>query len=184
MSGNLEKETALIEAILYLESEPLNEAGLSRISGLSADVVNAALERLDERYGMENSGIEISRTASGVMLSPKREYWENLKDRYGKKNEGKISRAAMETLSIIAYRQPVTRAEIKSLRGVSPDNMIQMLLEKKLIEPAGKKDVPGNPTQYKTTKDFLKVFGLGSIADLPKLSESDIDRFELDAELL
>jgi len=182
VSENLEKETALIEAILYLESEPVNEAGLSRISGLSPDVVKLALEKIEERYAMSDSGIEISRTAAGLMLSPKREYWENLKDRYGKKNEGKISRAAMETLSIIAYSQPITKAEIKGYRGVNPDNMIHLLTEKKLIKETGKKDVPGKPVQYGTTKDFLKIFGLSTIADLPKLNESDLDRFELEPE--
>ena len=182
MSENQEKETALIEAILYLESEPVTEVSLSRISGFSPEIVKEALKKLDERYGMADSGMELSRTGNGVMISPKREYWENLKDRYGKKNEGKISRAAMETLSIIAYSQPVTKAEIKSYRGVTPDNMIHLLLEKGLIKETGKKDVPGKPVQYGTTKEFLKIFGLGSIADLPKLSESDLDRFELETE--
>ena len=183
MSDNLKKETALIEAILFMESEPIDEAGLSRISGLSRDIVKEALVRLDERYTMEDSGLELSSIGGGSMISPKREYWENLKDRYGKKSEGKISRAAMETLSIIAYAQPVTRAEIKSYRGVSPDNMICLLLERGLIREAGKKDVPGKPVQYGTTKEFLKLFRLNSIADLPKLSESDLDRFELEGEL-
>ena len=182
MSENLEKETALIEAVLYLESEAINEAGLVRISGLSTEAVKSALEKLDERYSMADSGMELSRSNAGIMICPKREYWENLKDRYGRKNEGKISRAAMETLSIIAYSQPVTKAEIKGLRGVSPDNMIHLLLEKGLIKETGKKDVPGKPIQYGTTKEFLKIFGLSSIADLPRLNESDRDRFELEAE--
>jgi len=116
------------------------------------------------------------------MIAAKREYWENLKERYGKKNEGKISRAAMETLAIIAYSQPVTRAEIEKIRGVSADNMIRLLMEKSLIRETGKKDVPGRPVTYGTTKDFLKVFGLKSIAELPKLSEADMEKFELQGE--
>ncbi|MDR1858561.1 MAG: SMC-Scp complex subunit ScpB [Treponema sp.] len=178
------KETALIETILYMESEPVDEAGISRISGLSKEIVKEALERLGERYALEDSGLELSRIGGGVMISPKREYWENLKDRYGKKNDGKISRAAMETLSIIAYSQPITKAEIKGFRGVSPDNMIHLLLEKGLIREVGKKDVPGKPVQYGTTKEFLKLFRLNSIADLPRLSESDQDRFALEGELI
>ena len=183
MTDYLQKETALIEAILYMESEPVEEAALIRISGLSREIVKEALERLGERYSMGDSGLELSGIGGGIMISPKREYWENLKDRYGKKNEGKISRAAMETLSIIAYSQPVTRAEIKDYRGVTPDNMIHLLLERGLIREAGKKDVPGKPVQYGTTKEFLKLFRLNSIAELPKLSESDNDRFELDGEM-
>jgi segregation and condensation protein B len=183
VTENLQKETALIETILYMEPEPIDEAVISRISGLSKDIVKEALERLTERYAMEDSGLELARIGGGIMISPKREYWENLKDRYGKKNEGKISRAAMETLSIIAYSQPITRAEIKGFRGVSPDNMIHLLIEKGLIRTVGEKDVPGKPTQYGTTKEFLKMFRLNSIADLPKLSESDHDRFALEGEL-
>jgi segregation and condensation protein B len=165
-----------------MEAEAVDEAALSRISGLSKEAVKEALEKLGERYALSESGIELCLVGGGVQIIPKREYWENLKDRYGKKNEGKISRAAMETLSIIAYSQPITKAEIKGYRGVNPDNMIHMLFEKGLIREVGKKDIPGKPVQYGTTKEFLKQFQLNSIADLPRLSESDIDRFELVGE--
>ena len=179
----MEKETALIETILYLESDPLDEAALCRISGLSRDAVNQALNDLDVRLDEADSGLELVHIGGGVMLSPKKEFWDNLKERYGKKNENRLSRAAMETLSIIAYSQPVTRAEIKDIRGVEPDNMIRFLMEKNFIREMGKKDVPGKPTQYGTTREFLKVFRLNSIADLPKLNEKEADRFELDSEI-
>jgi segregation and condensation protein B len=179
MEISLEKETALVEAILYLEADPLDEAALSRISGLSKDVVAKALENLGERYGRKDTGVELSRIGGGVMISPKKEYWDNLKERYGKKNEAKLSKAALETLSIIAYKQPITRSEIEQIRGVQADTMIRLLLEKNLIREAGKKDAPGRPIQYGTTRDFLKFFRLESIADLPKLNEMENDRFEL-----
>jgi segregation and condensation protein B len=183
MSEHLEKETALVEAILYLESDPIDEAAISRISGLAKDTVRKALENISNRYAQADSGLELSRVGGGIMISPKREYWDNLKDRYGKRNENQISRAAMETLSIIAYSQPVTKSEIESIRGVSSaDNMIGRLIEKELIREVGKKDVPGKPVQYGTTREFLKLFRLNSIADLPKLSESERDRFELEQE--
>jgi segregation and condensation protein B len=175
----LEKETALVEAILYLEADPLDEAAISRISALSRDVVVKALETLGERYAREDSGVELSRIGGGVMISPKKEYWDNLRERYGKKNEAKLSKAALETLSIIAYKQPITRSEIEQIRGVQADTMIRLLLEKNLIRETGKKDVPGRPIQYGTTRDFLKFFRLESIADLPKLNETESDRFEL-----
>jgi segregation and condensation protein B len=178
----MEKESALIEAILYLEADPLEENALVRISGLSRDVVKQALDGLEERYAREESGVELVRIGGGVMLSPKKEYWDNLKERYGKKNESKLSKAALETLSIIAYSQPITRSEIESIRGVQADTMIRLLLEKGLIRELGKKDIPGKPIQYGTTREFLKFFRLESIADLPKLSESEIDRFELDGQ--
>ena len=179
----LTKETALIEAVLYLEGEPLDEAALSRISGLSRDVVEKALENLKARYAVEESGIELTRLGGGVVISPKKIYWESLRTQYGKKNESRLSRAAMETLSINAYSQPITRAEVEAIRGVQADNMIRLLLEKNLIREMGKKDVPGKPVQYGTTREFLKVFRLGSIADLPKLDESEAERFELEGEL-
>jgi segregation and condensation protein B len=179
MEVMMEKETALIEAILYLEAEPLEEAALARISGLAKNVVQEALGKLEERYRQADSGVELSRIGGGIMISPKREYWDNLKDRYGKKNEARLSRAALETLAIVAYSQPVTRAEIEQIRGVSADTMIRLLMEKQLVREAGKKDVPGKPVQYGTTREFLKFFRLESIADLPKLSESENDRFEL-----
>ncbi|MDR0451570.1 MAG: SMC-Scp complex subunit ScpB [Treponema sp.] len=182
MEISLEKETALIEAILFLEADPLDEAALSRISGLGRPVVDRALEALGERYGREDSALALSRIGGGVMISIKREYWDSLKDRYGKKNESRLSRAALETLSIIAYSQPITRSEIEAIRGAAPDNMIRLLLEKQLIREVGKRDVPGKPAQFGTTREFLKFFRLESIADLPKLNESEADRFELSGE--
>jgi segregation and condensation protein B len=179
MNLELVKETALIEAILFLEGDALDEAGITRISGLSRETVEKALENLHQRYATEDSGLELSLFGGGYMISPKKAYWDKLKERYGKKNENRLSRAAMETLAIVAYSQPVTRAEVEAIRGVQADNMIRLLLEKNFIREMGKKDVPGKPVQYGTTKEFLKIFRLGSIADLPKLDESEAERFEL-----
>jgi segregation and condensation protein B len=176
----VEKEAALIEAILYLETDPLDYAFLARLSGLSKDVVQKALEVLEEKYRKADSGIELTHIGGGVMVSPKREYWDSLKERYGKKNETRFSRAALETLSIIAYSQPITRSEIEAIRGVQADTMIRLLAEKSLIKEVGKKDVPGKPAQYGTTREFLQFFRLESIADLPKLSENEASRFELE----
>lgn len=176
---NLEKETALIEAILYLEGEPITDELLCKISGLSTEIVNDCISILKETYSSSQSGIELIKIMGGWMISPKKELWEYLKDRYGKKNEGKLSRAAMETLSIIAYSQPITRAEIEAIRGVSADNMIRLLIEKNLIKEMGKKDIPGKPAMFGTTKEFLRHFKLDSIADLPKMDESESERFEL-----
>lgn len=179
MEYKLEKETALVEAILFLESEPLNEESLSIISQLSKDVVSIALENLTEKYKAPDCGFELVQITGGWALTPKKELWGFLKERYGKRNEGRLSKSAMETLSIIAYSQPITRAEIESIRGVSADNMVRLLLERNLIKETGKKDIPGKPVQYGTTKEFLKFFGLNSIADLPKLDETESERFEL-----
>ena len=173
----MDKETALIEAILFLESEPQSEESLSRISELSADVVEIAIANLKEKYMAEDSGIELVKIVGGWTLAPKKDLWNFLKERYGKKNEGKLSKAAMETLAIIAYSQPITISKI--IRGVSADNMIRILMERNLIKEVGKKDIPGKPVQFGTTKDFLQFFRLDSIADLPHLDETESERFEL-----
>ena len=175
----MEKETALVEAILYLEGEPLDEAAISAIAGLSIDVVKDCIAHLQEAYEDSARGIELTQMMGGWIIVPKKLFWDALKDRYGKKNDTRLSRAAMETLSIIAYSQPVTRAEIEAIRGVSADTMIRLLVEKELIKEVGKKDSPGKPAQFGTTKTFLKMFRLNSIADLPKLDETEQERFEL-----
>ena len=176
----MSKETALIEAVLYMESDPIDVATLARITGLATNAVDICVNDLCQRYMQEDSGVEIVRLGGGFMLAPKKEYWEALKERYGKKSEAKLSRAAMETLAIVAYSQPITRSEIEAIRGVSADTMIRLLLERGLIKEAGKKDIPGHPVQYGTTKEFLHLFRINSIADLPKLDESEAERFELE----
>ena len=174
----LKKETALVETILFLESEPVTEKSISTISQLSIEVVQKCIENLKEKYNDEVTGIELAMITGGWTLVPKTMYWEQLKERYGEKNSGKLSKSAIETLSIIAYSQPVTRGEIESIRGVSADNMIRLLLDRNLIKEVGRKDVPGRPIQFGTTKEFLKFFHLNSIADLPKLDENEEERFE------
>ena len=173
------KETALLETILFLESEPLTVKVLSNKAQLSEEVVEKCLEKLKEKYASEDSGIELVMIIGGWCLAPKKEYWEVLKEFYGSKREGRLSRSALETLSIIAYKQPVTRAEVEQIRGVGVDNMIRFLMERNLIKEVGKKEAPGRPTLFGTTKEFLKLFRLNSIAELPKLDEDEQERFEL-----
>lgn len=173
------KESALCEAILFLESEPLTVKALSNKAQLSEEVVEKCIELLKDKYAEENSGIELVMITGGWCLAPKKEYWEVLKEFYGSKREGRLSKSAMETLAIVAYSQPITRAEIESIRGVSVDNMIRLLLERNLIKEVGKKEAPGHPTLFGTTKDFLRLFRLNSISELPKLDEDEQERFEL-----
>jgi segregation and condensation protein B len=175
----LEKETALIETILFLESEPVQEKNLAAISQLSQEVVVKCLENLKEKLTEPSCGLELVMITGGWTFVPKKDMWAVLRERYGSKSEGRLSRSAMETLSIIAYSQPVTRAEIEAVRGVSADNMIRLLLDRNLIKEVGKKDVPGKPVQFGTTKEFLKFFRLNSISELPKLDEDEAERFEL-----
>lgn len=176
---DLNNETAYIEAILFLENEPVDVSTLVKISGISKEAVLQAIGRLMETYRSEEHGLELIEIGEGYQFAPKTELWEDLKKRYGKKSDKHLSRAALETLSIIAYSQPITRAEIENLRGVSSDSMLRLLQQKGFVKEIGKKDVPGKPVQYGTTREFLKTFRLKSIADLPKLDEIEQDRFEL-----
>ena len=178
----LETEAALIESILFLESDPIDSKTISKIVDLPEDAVNLVLQELIEHYRDSYHGMEIIQLGDAFQFVPKKELWEQLKHRYGKRNDNKLSRAAIETLSIIAYSQPITRGEIDAIRGVSSDGMIRLLLSRDLIQEVGKKDAPGRPTQFGTTRTFLKLFHLSSIADLPKLDELERQRFELDNE--
>lgn len=173
----LETEQALVEAVLLMETEPIDEKTISRISGLGVEVVRQAMSALVDRYSRPESGMEIRRIADGILLAPKQGLWNNLRDRYGKRQDNRLSKAALETLSIIAYSQPVTRPEIESLRGVAADGMIRLLLDRGLIKEVGKKDAPGRPTQYGTSREFLRAFRLSSISELPKLEDVEEERF-------
>lgn len=171
-------DVGLVESVLFLENEPLDASALARITGLSAERVREALGSLEKLYAEPVHGLELAQIGGGWTFTPKQPFWELLKPRYGRRSEGKLSRAALETLSIIAYSQPVTRQEIESIRGVAADGMIKLLLGRNMIREVGKKDAPGRPIQYGTTRDFLKVFRLASIADLPKMEEGDREKFE------
>jgi segregation and condensation protein B len=178
----LVREVALVEAILFLENDPISAEKIARYAGLSREVVVRAVEQLKEKYSDERHGIEPVEISEGIQLIPKAELWDYLKERYGKRNENRLSKAALETLSIIAYSQPITRAEVDNIRGVSTTGMIKQLLDRGLIKQVGKKDIPGKPVQYGTTKEFLRLFRLASISDLPKLDELDQERFELESD--
>lgn len=175
----LKRETALVETVLFLDSEPLSVKVIANKAQLSEEVVENCLENLKEKYSDESSGIELAMITGGWCLAPKKEYWDNLKELYGSKKEGRLSKSAMETLAIIAYSQPITRSEIEDIRGVGVDNMIRILIERNLIKEVGKKEAPGRPTLFGTTKEFLKLFRLNSISELPKLDEDEQERFEL-----
>ena len=174
-----DEEKALIEAILFLEVDPIEIRTLSKVSGLSREQVEEVVGILRADLESSDRGVEIVSIDAAIQLSPKRDLWPRLRQRFGKKRDNRLSRAAMETLSIIAYSQPITRSEIESLRGVSADTMIRQLLERKLIREIGRKVAPGRPIQFGTTREFLRHFGLVSIADLPKLGEIEQERFNL-----
>ncbi|QEN03213.1 SMC-Scp complex subunit ScpB [Thiospirochaeta perfilievii] len=172
---------AVIEAALFLESDPISIEELARKIDINIEDVKSSLNSLKERYSNQSSGLSLYNVDDKILLTPSKESWEVLKAVYGKKYDEKLSKAALETLSIIAYSQPMTKAEIDILRGVSADGMIRLLQKRKLIKVVGKKDIPGKPPMFGTTKEFLELFNLKSISDLPKLKDEDKEKFELNA---
>jgi segregation and condensation protein B len=174
----LTKEAALIEAVLLLENDPVEPKKLSAITGLSIEQLEEAIGLLRTALESDGHGLEIVEIGGGYAFAPRKDLWEQLRERYGKSAENRLSKAALETLAIVAYSQPITRAEVESIRGVAADGMIKLLLSRNFIREVGKKDAPGKPVQYGTTREFLKAFRLATISDLPKLDGLERERFE------
>jgi len=173
---------ALIEAVLSLEAEPIDEENLSRLTGLDREEVIANLDILRDHYNSETHGIELLKFPNGWTFAPKDSLWGILRAHYGKGGRGALSRAALETLSIIAYSQPIARSEIENIRGVGVDGVIRALTDRDLIKEIGRKETPGRAILYGTTRKFLKRFNLKSIAELPKLDEIENKKFFVDGD--
>jgi segregation and condensation protein B len=174
----LTKDAALIEAVLLLENDPVELRKLMTITALTQEAVQEAIALLQSALEADGHGLEIVEIGGGWSFAPRKALWEQLRERYGKSADNRLSKAALETLAIVAYSQPITRAEIESIRGVSADGMIKLLASRNFIREVGKKDVPGKPVQYGTTREFLKAFRLSTISDLPKLDGLERERFE------
>lgn len=177
--AGLEQQSRLVEGILVVEAEPQSTERLARLTGIPTGAVRAAVAEVQRRFADSIHGVQVLEVAGGYTLVPKPELWPWLRPHYGRLARGNLSRAALETLAIVAYSQPITRSEIESIRGVSADGMIRLLGERNLIREVGRMDAPGRPIQYGTSGEFLRVFGLTSIADLPKLAEADRAKFKL-----
>ena len=155
-----------LEAVLFAAGEPMAVAEIASVLQLDKPQVWEMLAELKERCEAPESGLMLREAAEGFQLVTKPEYYELL-TRLGKTREVKLSNAAMETLAIIAFKQPVTRAEMEAIRGVKVDGVVNTLLDLGLITEAGRKKALGNPILYATTERFLTVFGLPSLKDLP-----------------
>lgn len=174
----MEKTEAIIEAILFAAGRPVERKELVTALELSEDEIELKIQNMQERYNKEERGIEIIKIEKSYQLCTRKEYYEYIYPILDNRVKPSISNAAMETLAIIAYNPKITRAEIETIRGVNSDGTIYKLLEYNLIEDAGKLDAPGRPTTYKTTKEFLRLFGMKSIDELPELPRYKIDENE------
>jgi len=165
--------SSLIEAIVYVAKEPVGiEAIQKALPEVGRQEIEAAVRGLIEKYRSAEHGIEIREIAEGLRFSTKPEHHEVLKKFVQSQTPPtRLSLAALETLAVIAYKQPVTIPEIQEIRGVHASGVIKTLLDKKLVAAAGRKEVLGRPILYKTTKEFLVHFGLNSLDDLPSMEE-------------
>lgn len=163
---------AAIEAILYAADEPPTARQLAAALGAEPADVEAALRALETRYASDEYGVEMRPVAGGWRLATKPQHHEAVRQFLKSiKPPLRLSLPALETLAVIAYRQPITLPEIREIRGVDPAGVLNTLMEKKLITTAGRKEVVGKPILYKTTRDFLLQFGLSGLRDLPTLKE-------------
>jgi segregation and condensation protein B len=163
---------AILEAVLFVSPEPVPVARLMSIVGtVSKSEVVQALEILRHDLDQHGRGIQLVQVAGGYRLVTKQEYGPWLKRTEKAKATQKLSRSALESLAIIAYKQPLVRAEIEEIRGVETSGVLRTLCERKLVRIVGRKDVPGRPIMYGTTKFFLEHFGLRDLSQLPPLRE-------------
>ncbi len=163
---------AVLEAVIYVTDEPLSAKQMSEALGQPIEKIEKGLAELTEACAKGDRGLSIREVAGGYKMSTKPEFHEEIRTFVKKlKPPLKLSLAALETLAVIAYKQPITGPEIMEIRGVQGGGVLKTLLDRKLITTSGRKQVVGRPVLYKTTKDFLVQFGLKDLAELPTLKE-------------
>ena len=171
----INKTKAIIEAILFSAGREVKKNELMLTLELSSEEIDEIITIMQQDYKNEERGIELIKIDDGYQLCTKKDMYEYIYPVIDKRTKPNLSTASLETLSIIAYNPRITRAEIEAIRGVSADACVYKLLEYGLIEEAGKIDLPGKPMSYKTTNEFLKMFGYSSLNDLPELPRYKLD---------
>lgn len=162
---------SIIESLLFIAAEPLTTDALKNILQVDKKETEKVVRELIDEYQLRNSGIFIVEVAGGFQMvtNPSSAPW--VKKLLATTIPIRLSQQSLETLSIIAYKQPVIKAEIEAIRGVNSDGVVKTLLERRLIRILGRKEVPGRPLLYGTTKEFLQYFGLKDLSELPTLKE-------------
>jgi segregation and condensation protein B len=170
-AAEFNKNKAILEALLFASGEPLTIAAITKATGISELDIKGLMNELTSGYRARNSGILIAEIAEGyeMLTDPDLAAWiRKMKNIHG---SGKLSQPSLETLSIIAYKQPITKLEVDQLRGVNSDAAVKSLLDKRLVKIVGKKESPGRPFLYATTRDFLQYFGLKNLGELPAIND-------------
>lgn len=176
------KAEAIIEAVLFAMGETVEISRLAEVTGLDMKHTRAVLKEMEERYRQEDRGIALARFDDAVQLCTKAEMYEYLIKIAKTPKKTTLTETVLETLSIIAYKQPVTRMEIERVRGVSCDHAINKLLEYDLITELGRLDAPGRPLLFGTTEQFLRCFGVKSLEELPEMNPVQLEEFKHQAE--
>lgn len=171
----IDETKAKIEAILFAAGREVSKNEIMLALELSSDEIDEIINVMQSDYNNKDRGIELIKINDSYQLCTKKDMYEYVYPVLDKRNKPNLSTAALETLSIIAYNPKITRAEIEAIRGVSADACVYKLLEYGLITEAGKIDLPGKPMSYKTTGEFLKMFGYSSLNDLPELPRYKLD---------
>ncbi len=179
-SDDARRQLAALEAVLFMAAEPITAAELAEILEVGAADLDQLASLLGEEY--RDRGIQVTRVAGGYQVCTRPEYGPYVA-RLHKPERFRLSRAALETLAIVAYRQPITRPEIEAIRGVNSDSPIDTLGQYELICEAGRKDSPGRPMLYRTTDNFLGQFGLNSVDDLPSIESPPADEQAVRAQV-
>lgn len=165
----------IIEALLFVTDEPLPIKKLQQITGQAETEIQVALEEIEEDLKEHDHGILLKEIAGGWRFYTNPKYVVHVERLVLSSEFRRLTQASLETLAVVAYRQPITRADISSIRGVNIDSVLSNLIAKRLVAEVGKEDSPGHPTLYGTSKKFLESFGLKDISELPPLQDFEPD---------
>lgn len=173
---------AAVEAIMFAYGEPITIEKLSEASGIDEETAVKLVDTLERQYNVRESGLRILRVNGAFQIAARSEFADSIKKALETRKQQPLSQAAMETLAIVAYNQPVTNGFVEQVRGIDSSSVVRSLVERGLLEEAGRLDLPGRPISYRTTDNFLRCFGLSRIEELPPLPdrEGQLDFDELE----
>ncbi len=173
MDEDRSKTKAMLEALLFVSAEPLVPKELKQLTDMNEKDLASMLEEIVEDYKERRGGVIVGKVAGGYQMMTNPDHTDFINRLKGKAKAQKLSLAALETLAIIAYKQPITKAEVEELRGTNSDGIVKSLLDKRLVKIVGKKEAPGRPLLYSTSREFLQYFGLNDLTELPTLKDME-----------
>lgn len=176
------KEEAIVEAVLFTMGNSVELSQLAAALDKDVAAAKAAVQRLKEKYEKNDRGMQIIELESSYQMCTKAQYYENLIRVASAPKKQVLTDVVLETLAIVAYKQPVTKLEIEKIRGVKSDHAVNRLIEYGLVYEAGRLDAPGRPALFATTEEFLRRFGVGSSEELPAINPEQVDEFKLEVE--